>query len=470
MATLRRLGPAALGLALVLGGCGTVVDWPAAVPEATVPAGAGTPTVPDAPVAVDGGRRTASDPAGESESGSGTEAFDDDDLVDLAARMDDVLRSGDEDSWAALFDGDDLVEQQRDWFRGVREVPMDVRQILPGTVLDVDTVEDVDTPQDAVVRLAFVHQVSGADPVPAVESYRMTVRRSQGEEPRITEVRGEDGDDGHPQLWDLSAVAVTVTDSLVLIAPQGREGDVAAVLPGLQSATANVFLDFDEGPRERLVVQLTDAADLRAIADDQDLAVDPAGIAMMTAGLGERPAPGETGVSRSRDEHVDRIVLDLDRLLDDLAFGVPPGGWGLMRHEGVHAVVDGDPGVNPPVWVWEGLAEWYGFRRDYDVAAAYRQVVASADGEPLELPDSFDDYYYDSQEAGQIAYASSAMVFSFLEQRFGFETARDVGVGLTGVDGWRDTTEADVLLLDLTGMTLEGLEQQWAQWAVATYG
>ena len=32
------------------------------------------------------------------------------------------------------------------------------------------------------------------------------------------------------------------------------------------------------------------------------------------------------------------------------------------------------------------------------------------------------------------------------------------------------TDDADARLLQLTGMTLEGLEQEWAAWAVATYG
>lgn len=282
-------------------------------------------------------------------------------------------------------------------------------------------------------------------------------------------MEGHDRTDGHPQLWDLDAVDVTVTDHLVLLAPESRAADVAAVLPGLESATANVFLDFGTGDRDRLVVQLVDGDTLVEIADDEDLAVDPAGVAMALRTLGEPPAAGEVGVEVT-DEHADRIVLDLDLLLAETQLGTPPGGWGLMRHEGVHAVVDGDPSVRPPVWVWEGLAEWYGYRRDYLVDEAYRQAIASADGAPLELPDSFSDYYYESQEAGELAYASSAMVFSFLEQRFGFAVTRDVGVGLTRSEAWSDTDDADALLLELTGMTLEELEQEWAAWAVATYG
>lgn len=454
----------ALAGALALGGCGTLLDPSASVPSATLPPGAGGP--PSSGASGDPAARatgTPTDEEAEVSEVSGLVPLEDEDVVDLAARMERVLTDGTEDEWAAFFEGDDLVESQRHWFRAVREVPMDVRELLP------DAVETRDGEDGTVVRLVFAHQVSGADEVPAAQAYRLTVRRPPGEEARVSAVEGADGTDAHPQLWDLDAVAVTVTDQLVLLAPQDRQDDVAALLPGLESAVANVFLDFDEGDRERLVVQLVDGDTLLAIADDGDLAVDPAGVAMTLPGAGERPGRGELGVGLA-DDHVDRIVLDLDLLVEELAFGTPPGGWGLMRHEGVHAVVDGDPDVMPPVWVWEGLAEWYGYRRDYLVDQAYRQAVASAGGDPLELPDSFSDYYYDSQEAGELAYASSAMVFGFLEQRFGFGTARDVGVGLTGSDTWHDTQEADALLVELTGMTLEGLEQEWAAWAVASYG
>ena len=459
-----RVSTLTLAALLVLGGCGTLLDPSASVPSATLPPGAGGP--PSSGISGDpGARATAAPDEQEAEVSevSGLVPMEDADVVDLTDRMEEVLADGTEEEWAAFFEGQDLVESQRRWFRAVREVPMDVRELLP------DAVETRDGEDGTVVRLVFAHQVSGADPVPAAQTYRVTVRRPPGEEPRISAVEGADRTDAHPQLWDLDAVAVTVTDQLVVLAPQDRQDDVVALLPGLQSAVANVFLDFEEGDRSRLVVQLVDPGTLLAIADDEDLAVDPAGVAMTLPGAGDRPAPGELGVGPA-DEHVDRIVLDLDLLVEELAFGTPPGGWGLMRHEGVHAVVDGDPDVMPPVWVWEGLAEWYGYRRDYLVDQAYRQAVASAGGEALELPDSFSDYYYDSQEAGELAYASSAMVFSFLEQRFGFATARDVGVGLTESDTWHDTQEADAMLLELTGMTLEGLEQEWAAWAVATYG
>jgi hypothetical protein len=451
-------GALAVAVALLLAGCGAGLPTVPSVPAATVPVEAArTSQGPE------GGEARSQASTEEASGVTGLVPLEDVEVADLADRMSQVLQDGTEDEWAALFEGKELVEQQRRWFRAVHEIPMDVREILP------DAVVTRDGQDGTVVQLVFAHRVSGADPVPAAQTYRVTVARAPGQEPLVTAMEGHNRTDGHPQLWDLDAVHVTVTDQLVLLAPKERADDVQALRQGLETAVANVFLDFDRGERERLVVQLVDGDTLREIADDADLAVDPAGVAMTMPGVADGPDGAELGV-RLSDEHVDRIVLDLDLLVEELDFGVPPGGWGLMRHEAVHAVVDGDPEVMPPVWVWEGLAEWYGYRRDYLVDQAYREAIDSVGGEPLELPDSFSDYYYDSQEAGELAYASSAMVFSFLEDRFGFGTARDVGVGLTEADTWHDSDDADALLLELTGMTLEGLEQEWAAWARATYG
>ncbi|GAA1166324.1 hypothetical protein GCM10009584_04060 [Ornithinimicrobium humiphilum] len=433
-------GPAALAVVLALGGCGGLGPV-SLVPSATVP-----PEAAAAAASAAGSARTDASSLTHEADGP---ALDDVGAAELVERMAAVLADGSEDEWAAFFTGDDLVAQQRAWFRAVQDVPMDVRELRPDGKVEQEG-------EDAVVPLLFVHQVTGADPAPTAEGYLLTV----APDGLVTEV---DGDRAHPQLWDLGAVSVTVTDQLVLLTPEDRQEDVDEVLQGLENAVANVFLDFGRGTRERLVVQLVDEDLLREIAGDDDLAVDPAGVALTLA-----PAEGEGRASAP--DHADRILLDLDLLVEELDYGIPEGGWGLMRHEAVHAVLDADPQVTPPVWVWEGLAEWYGYRRDYLMDASFRLVVADAGDGLLELPESFDEYYYDSQEAGELAYASSAMVFSFLEQRFGFATARDVGVELSSVDTWQDTDEADALLRERTGMGLQDLQREMTAWARATYG
>lgn len=455
-------------LALALAGCGSI-GWPQSVPTATYPPTVGAPTddavITTGPAPTQAAPTQTAEPAPTTSATTGLVPLSNGEVDEVVARMNEVLRSGNEDDWADFFvDDDELVEQQRRWFRGVQAVPMDVREFLPELLIARDSSEGT------VVQLAFAHQISGADPSPALETYRVTFYRTPGTEALVSDVRGQNRGDAHPQLWDLTEIAVTVTDQLVLLVPTERQGDLPALLPGLESATANVILDFAPGSDRRLVVGLVDEELLRAITDDDDLAVDPAGVATLLSGLHERPASGTWSVDHA-GEHSDRILLDIDVLVRDLSSGTPPGGWGLMRHEGVHALVDGAPGVAPPVWIWEGLAQWYGFRRDYIVDEAYRNVVRDAGEGPLRLPQSFDEYYYESQEAGVMAYSSSAMVFSFLESRFGFETARDVGVRLAEVDAsWGDLEEVDALLLELIGMTEVELQQQWSAWAFASYG
>ncbi|SOC57234.1 hypothetical protein SAMN05421879_11162 [Ornithinimicrobium cerasi] len=465
-----------LGLALaVLAGCsgcsGVEALTGGGVPAATLPV---APVEPVEPVEQDDpavGTSTASRPTATSGAPSasttgGLAPMTSEDLVALADRMTDVLRDGSEEEWAALFDlGEEGEEQQRAWYRAVRAVPMTVRELLPSVVVAADT------PEGSVVEVVFAHQVEGADPVPARESYRLTVRRAPGEEPVITDVDGFGSADGFPQLWDLRELDVVVTQSLVVLAPDGREDEVAAVLPGLEAAVANVFLDFRTDAPQRLVVQLAGPDDVVAILDDRRWQHPPLGLAIFLPGVDlEGLEPGGSGVPAA-DEHVDRIVVDLDVLAADHAENgvTPPGGWSVMRHEGVHAVLDGDPSVSPPIWLWEGVAQWYGDRRDYVVDPWYADVVERI-GVPEELPTSLDQYYFGSEEESEAAYAVSAMVFTYLDRTWGFGTARDVGVGLSAADTWYDDEDVDAVFLEETGLTFAQFEAAWRDWVAATYG
>lgn len=396
---------------------------------------------------------------------SGFYPLTDADLVALTERMTQVLEDGTEEEWAALFElAEEELEQWRRWFRTVREVPMSVRLFLP------EVVAVADSPQGSRGDVIFAHQIEGADRVPAMQGYRLTVEQRPGEEPVITGTAETGGTDGHPQLWDLAAVDVSEGQRLLVLAPEGREADVAAVMPGLESAAANVFLDFAADDRERLVVQLVSPEHLEAILDDER-AGTTLGLATYLSGADpDQLDPEEVGVAVA-DDHLDRIVIDLDVLVGDLAQHgfTPPGGWSVMRHEGVHALLDGDPAVSPPVWLWEGLAQWYGDRRDYQVDPWYAEVVART-GVPEELPSTWEEYYYEGDETGEAAYAVSAMVFTYLDRGWGFETARDVGVGLSSADSWYDHDDLDAVLQEETGMSYAEFEASWREWVAATYG
>lgn len=453
-------------------GCGAVDGLTGgAVPSATLPVSEGAP----APTATThGASRTDAGPERPTTPSDAPETetaepgpFTSEELVSLAASMTEVLDRGSEEDWAGLFDlPDDGLARQRAWFRAVRATPMTVRQFLPSAVVVADTEEG------SVVEVVFAHQVEGADPVPASESYRLTVRRTAGADPVITDVDGSGGaTDGYPQLWDLQEVDVQVTDTLVVLAPDGREGDVAAVLPGLITAVDNVFIDFRSDDRQRLVVQLATPEDVVTILDDERWVASPLGLAFYLSGVDlQRTDPEATRV-RWSDQHIDRIVLDLDSLVEDhFSYGMSPsGGWSVMRHEGVHAVLDGDPSVEPPIWLWEGVAQWYGDRRDYEVDPWYADVVERL-GPPDELPTSFEQYYFGSEDQSESAYAVSAMVFTYLDRTWGFETARDVGVGLSRADAWHSDDDVDAVFLEETGLTFEQFESAWRGWVATSYG
>lgn len=467
----RRSVVLALTVAALVG-CGAVDGLTGgSVPSATLPVGQGrsastvtadgasrTVAGQDRPTATAGARAQSSDVPGPVAS---------EDVVALAASMTDALERGSEEDWVALFDlPEDGLAQQRAWFRAVRATPMTLRQVLPSVVAVADSDEG------SVVEVVFAHQVEGADPVPAGVSYRLTVRRVPGAGPVITAVDGFGGAaDGYPQLWDLQAVDVEVTDTMVVLSPDGREEDLAAVLPGLTAAVDNVFADFRADDRRRLVVQLAEPDDVVTILDDERWVGAPLGLAFYLAGVDlEGAGTQETGV-RWSEQHVDRIVLDLDALVEDHdAYGFsPPGGWSVMRHEGVHAVLDGDPSVEPPIWLWEGVAQWYGDRRDYEVDPWYADVVERL-GTPEELPTSFEEYYFDSEDRSESAYAVSAMVFTYLDRTWGFETARDVGVGLSEADAWYSDDDVDAVFLEETGLTYAQFESAWRDWVATTYG
>ncbi|GAA5168514.1 hypothetical protein [Ornithinimicrobium tianjinense] len=457
---------------LVLTGCGggDVTGREPARTDSVVVTTASTPVAasgPEGPAATTASPSDAptDPPPREVSERSGLYPLTDADLVALTSRMSTVLEDGTEDEWAALFElPEGELEQWRLWFRSVREVPMSVRLFLP------DVVAVADSPEGGRGDVIFAHQVEGADPVPAVQGYRLTVEQRPGEDPVITGTSETGGNDGHPQLWDLAAVDVTETQRLLVLAPKGRGADVAAVLPGLETAAANAFGDFAADDRERLVVQLATSEQIEAIMDDKRTGTT-LGLATYLSGVDpDQIEPEQVNVTLAAD-HLDRIVIDLDVLVDDLAQHgfIPPGGWSVMRHEGVHALLDGDPTVSPPVWLWEGLAQWYGDRRDYEVDSWYAEVVART-GVPEELPSTWDEYYYEGDETGEVAYAVSAMVFTYLDRGWGFETARDVGVGLSSADSWYDHDDLDAVFEEETGMTYAEFEDSWREWVAANYG
>lgn len=377
------------------------------------------------------------------------------DVIDLAVRLTDALREGDADAWAAFFDLDEATEQEvLRWFDNVQAVPMTRREMIADLMLAQDAGEGT------VVQLGFAHEITGGDLLTGIESYRVTLDREPGEDPRVVGWRGQNATDGYPQLWDLTEVAVHEVEGALVLAPAGR--DVTALLDGISRAAQNALTDLaadDDG--ERLVVALADPEDMAQIFEGPQAGM-PFGAVQYIPGA---DAVDPTQIGYQQVGWVDRLTVDLAALQEGAQWGTPAGGWELVRHEAVHALVEPKAQVTlAPNWVVEGFATWYGVRRDYAMAETMGESV-DGHGMPERLPD---DAMFESVDTVDPAYILSGSVFVFLEERFGYDGAHAVGVGLTQMD-WRRQADVDAVLVEETGWSVEELEAEWLAWLQARY-
>lgn len=454
----RRRSPlvasAAVGVLLAVTGCGPAADDRGAATTAGPPDAAAASTVPADPSAI-----TTAAPSGTA--AATTEEPDpagitEEDVLVLAQRLTAALREEDEDAWAALLDLDEATEEEvLRWFDNVLAVPMTRREMIAELVLAQDASEGT------VVQLGFAHKITGGDTLTGVESYRLTLDRKPGEEPRVVGWRGQNATDGYPQLWDLTEVEVHEVEGALVLAPAGR--DVSAVLDGISLAAQNALADLagdDDG--ERLVVALADPDDMAAIFQG------PQG---GTAFGAVQSIPGADTVDPARLGYqqtgwVQRLNVDLAALQEGVQWGTPAGGWELVRHEAVHALVEPQAQVMlAPRWVIEGFATWYGVRRDYQMDEAIGGSVADH-GVPEQVPD---DAMFESDETVDPAYIFSGSVFVFLEERFGYDGAHAVGTRLTQLD-WRRRADVDAVVEEETGWAVEELEAEWLAWLQGRYG
>lgn len=421
----------------------------------------GSSTTVTAAASDDAASSSAAPDADEAETSSppepdAAESISDDDAVAMAQRLSAALEQDDEEEWASLFEVDEEKEEEiRRWFRSVRSVPMDERAMVAELVLARDTAEGT------AVQMGFVHQITDGDVLAGVESYRVSLDREPGEDPVVVGWRGQNSTDGYPQLWDLADIQVHEVPGALVLAPADR--DVQAVLPGVSQGALNALEDFggdDDG--SRLVVALVDDEQLAAIHESSG-AGTPAGLVQIIPGA-QSADPSALGFEQ--EGWAERINISLDAVEADAAVGSPPGGFDLVRHEALHALVDDEAQVtSSPMWVSEGFATWYGVRRDYDLSAAIRDEVAQ-DGLPEALPGE-DDFASDEQVEG--AYVLGSSVFLFMEERLGFDVTRDVGVALSTME-WRRRGDVDETLVELTGWTLDQLQEEWLTWVPGRYG
>lgn len=462
-----RQGCAAALAALLVGSCSSPV--PEALAPPPLPPVAPAPSAPTtAPSPQPRPTQNPTDDPPQAQTGrAAREEITSEIAGELSVELTSALESGEVEEWLALMDmSEESRDQQSDWFSAVQEVPMDVRAIhFTGVHQDFD-----ETSGTVVFDAQFVHQVTGADRVPALQNYRFTLSRDADGDPRVVEVLAEGGWlDVSPQLWDLGAVDVLVGESVVLLSPARRSEDAQYLLEAIDIASQEVLDAMGSAGVDRLFVTMADTDQLPvlfggAVGEEGDWA----GFAASVPGL-DRLQPRGDGLTRtvrsSQDSPV-RGVLEWDYSLQEWDYH----GWGtygglpLMRHEGVHmaqALIH--PDSWPAAWVVEGFAGWFEVTGDEwvreDHLSWYENTTDGVAPDGLPTAARLDFYGEDAQRN----YAEAAMVFLFVEEEWGAHATFELGSALHGV-GPRSEEIGDILL-EYLGVGYEPFEDGFVAWA-----
>ncbi len=453
---------------------------PGTAPTDTAPPGTAGPdatTAPESGSGPDAGP-TAASPLPDGALGStatqqgrgAKDAPEDAELVSLGEQLTAALASGDVEQWLALttLQGE-AEQQQRDWFAAVQAVPMDVREMHPTDIEEKNVFGDVDGP---VVEFGFRHQVSGADTVPSVELYQLTLEREGVDGPfRVVEVGGSDGAyAAYPQLWDLGPVTVSQGEHVVLLTPDD-EPEWAELLEELDSAAGAVLTAFPETEVQTMLVTAVDGTVLATLFGDSE---EGALAGFTTPALASPTVQERAGLAEldtaDGGEVTARIVLDADYVENELGYhGTIDGGDPLMRHEGTHLAMM--LGVNgyPPAWVSEGFAGWFevvGDQKVLDDTLRWYSVTLNAGGQPEGLPPvSRSEFFSDDADEVDRNYSDSAMVFAYMEQTHGYDATVAVGRQLHAMGLLDDEDEAiDAALVEHLGQSSAEFEQDWLDW------
>lgn len=414
----------------------------------------------------------AGSPAGAPGAGQPGADVDDADVAAFGGELDSALRSGDVEQWLALFgltDGDEL-QRQRDWYAAVHAVPMDVREIHVAAVQQHGST----TGLGPRVDLAFRHQVSGADPEPAVEQYRVRLGRQDGHV-RIVEVGNvRSVETGYPQPWDLTKVEVLERGAVVVITQEELREEAEELLPALDLAAATVLEEFPVPDVTRMVVSLTTPEVFEDVVDATGS--EFAGISQVLptvadveqGGAGELPllVDGE-GLAVRLQLNGDYAYSEWEYCADDVAHGSP-----LLRHEGVHlALTLAEPWAAPPSWAVEGFAGWYEVAADEVLREEHLWWLADlsqdavAERLPPRLPLTF---YSDDAEELTRNYVESAAVFRYVEDTWGWDTTVELGVALNAVETPLD--DLGPVLEKHLDLGPEEFEEGYLAWLVDTLG
>jgi len=133
----------------------------------------------------------------------------------------------------------------------------------------------------------------------------------------------------------------------------------------------------------------------------------------------------------------------------------------VLRHELSHVAVRLATGVDTPLWLVEGLAEYVGRKGSYtrfdDVAPDL--AAATRTGTPPSWPTD-EDFTVDSQRAA-LAYQSAWSIAAFVAQSRSEDALRKVYLGVAGA---ADPEAAKIALASAVGVPQGELERQWRAW------
>lgn len=133
----------------------------------------------------------------------------------------------------------------------------------------------------------------------------------------------------------------------------------------------------------------------------------------------------------------------------------------VLRHELSHVAVRLATGVDTPLWLAEGLAEYVGRKGSYtrfdDVAPDL--AAATRTGTPPSWPTD-EDFTVDSQRAA-LAYQSAWSIAAFVAQSRSEDALRKMYLGVAGA---ADPEAAKIALASAVGVPQGELERQWRAW------
>lgn len=475
---LRRITGASLATAVLVAGCSTAVPDLAAPPQIDGWLGGqhasgaiepieDLPWWPEVTVPVAPGERSA-----DLQASSPADPIEAAEIHTMAALMSGALAGGDARAWLSHFDSDavsehddavSLVDAQLAWFETVQAIPMEVREVHYTRSIDTGT---SDGSAFAVVEISFRHQVTGADQVPAVQRYRMRLERDEDAFAEVTEVDGVGGFDySYPQAWDLGDTTVHVGDALILLSRPELAEDINLVLPELEEASAAVLTDFAVDGVSRLLVTAVESRELSVLFGEDDME-GYAGFALNLSGsetVDDRGPELTTRLPTSEFSPA-RVVIDLDYTVEEVEyFDGLIGGSPLMRHEGLHVMMSlQHPSVRTALWISEGVAGWYEVIGDPVVTEGMYDHFRWTSGRsaPESIPPADPLNFHDDDVSAH--YSQAAMLFLYIEQRWGYQVTYDLGVDLHGV---RLAGDPDEVLREHLGIDLEELERDWIVWA-----